>query len=86
MTITGKIAAEKIAAYLHHDISLAALVDWAEQAMLDGEFAEAEMDSLRTVISRLGVADVRAFGLSWEDCEEALKQLGYQARVEVAAV
>ena len=86
MTITKKFAAEKIAAYLHHDISLAALVDWAEQAMLDGEFAEAEMDSLRTVISRLGVADVRAFGLSWEDCEEALKQLGYQARVEVAAV
>jgi hypothetical protein len=54
--------------------------------MLDGDFAEAEIDSLRLVISRLGVADVRAFGLSWEDCEETLRKLGYQARVEVAAV
>jgi hypothetical protein len=37
------------------------------------------------VISRLGVADVRAFGLAWEDCEDLLKKLGYAARVEVVA-
>ena len=42
------------------------------------------MNVLRTVIARLGVADVRAFGLTWDDCEEALRQLGYSARVDIA--
>ena len=50
--------------------------------MMEGEFDEQDMDVLRTVIARLGVADLRAFGLTWDDCEEALRQLGYSARVE----
>jgi tellurite resistance protein len=83
MTITKQTVADKIAAYLHHDISLAQLVDWAECAVMDGEFAEREMEALRTVVSRLGVADVRAFGLTWEDCEGLLKQLGYATRADV---
>ena len=41
------------------------------------------MDALRTVVARLGVSDVRAFGLTWEDCEQMLGQLGYSARVEI---
>jgi hypothetical protein len=28
---------------------------------------------------------VRAFGLTWEDCEQLLRQLGYSARVEIVA-
>jgi cobyrinic acid a,c-diamide synthase len=85
MTITKQTVADKIAAYLHHEISLAQLVDWAENAMMDGEFSEREMSALRGVVSRLGVADVRAFGLSWEDCEQFLQKLGYAARVDVVA-
>ena len=85
MTITKQIVAARIAAYLHHEISLVQLVDWAENVMMDGEFAEADMLPLRIVISRLGVADVRAFGLAWEDCEQLLQQLGYTARVDVVA-
>ena len=84
MTITKETVASKIAAYLHHEITLAELVDWAESAMMDGEFSEREMTALRDVVSRLGVADVRAFGLSWEDCEQFLHKLGYAARVDVA--
>jgi len=38
MTITRKTVADKLAAYLHHRLSLAQLVDWAEQAMMDGDF------------------------------------------------
>lgn len=83
MTITKQTVASKIAAYLHHEISLAELVDWAENAIMEGEFAEADMPALRAVVSRLGVADVRAFGLTWEDCEQLLRQLGYAARVDV---
>lgn len=53
--------------------------------MLDGEFAEEDATALRQVVSRLGVADVRAFGLTWEDCESLLRRLGYAARVDVVA-
>jgi hypothetical protein len=86
MIITKKTVADQIAAYLHHDMTLAQLVDWAENAMLDGEFAEADAQTLSTVIARLGVSDVRAFGLAWEDCETLLRQLGFATRVEVVAV
>ena len=82
--ITKQTVAEKIAAYLQHSITLDQLVDWAENAMMDGEFDEHEIDTLRTVVARLGVADVRAFGLTWDDCEQALRQLGYSARVDIA--
>ena len=83
MPITKQTVAHKIAAYLHHEIALAQLVDWAENALMDAEFAEQHAATLSAVISRLGVADVRAFGLTWEDCEGLLRQLGYAARVDV---
>lgn len=85
MTITKQTVADKIAAYLHHEISLAELVDWAERAMMEGEFEESSASVLSGVIGRLGVADVRAFGLAWEDFEQMLRQLGYSSRVEIFA-
>ena len=83
MLITKKIVADKIAAYLHHDITLAQLVDWAEHAILEDEFEEDGLAAIRSAVSRLGVADVRAFGFAWEDCEELLGQLGFSARVSI---
>ena len=85
MTITKQTVADKIAAYLHHEMTLAQLVDWSEQALLDGELAERDAQTVSTVIARLGVADVRAFGLAWEDCEELLQKLGFAPRIEVVA-
>lgn len=85
MVITKQTVADKIAAYLRHDISLAELVSWAEEAMMEGEFAEIDRDAVSGVVSRLGLADVRAFGLAWEDCEQLLRQLGYAARVDIVA-
>jgi cobyrinic acid a,c-diamide synthase len=86
MTITKQIVADKIAAYLHHEVAVAQLADWAEQAMMDGEFDECDAKTLSAVVARLGVADVRAFGLAWEDCVELLRQLGFSPRVEVIQV
>jgi hypothetical protein len=83
MLITKKIVADKIAAYLHHDITLVQLVDWAEHALMEDEFEENGLAAIRFAVSRLGVADVRAFGLTWEDCEELLSQLGFSARVSI---
>ena len=85
MAITKKTVADQLAAYLHHKLTLAQLVDWSERAMLDGEFAEHDVETLAFVIARLGVADVRVFGLTWEDCEELLRRLGFAPRVEVVA-
>ncbi len=83
MRITKQAVADKIGAYLHHEVTLAQLVDWAEKALMEGEFAKRDASTLSAVVSRLGVADVRAFGLAWEDCEQLLKQLGFAAHVQV---
>lgn len=83
MLITKQTVAEKIGAHLRHAITLAELVDWAEQAVMDGELEERDAPMLTKVIARLGVADVRAFGLTWEDSEDLLKQLGYSAHVNI---
>ena len=85
MTITKQTVADKIAAYLHHEITPAQLVDWAERALMDGELAECDAATISAVIARIGVADVRAFGLAWDDCEQLLHQLGFSPRVEVVA-
>jgi cobyrinic acid a,c-diamide synthase len=85
MTVTKQTVADKIAAYLRHDISLAELVSWAEKTMIEGEFAEPDVGVISDSVARLGVADVRAFGLTWEDCEQLLRQLGYAARVDIVA-
>ena len=85
MLITKETAAGKLADYLRHEISLAQLVDWAENAIMEAEFPERDASILSDVISRLGVADLRAFGLTWEDCKELLHKLGFSPRVEVIA-
>lgn len=83
--ITCKTVAEKLAAHLRHDLSLDSLVAWAESAMMDGEFDPANLPTIRDAVARIGVADVRAFGLTWEDCEQLLAQLGYSAQVSIVA-
>ena len=83
--ITTKRVAEKLKAYLRHELDLSALVDWAEQAMLDAEFEPTHHDEIRDVVSRLGLANVKSFALTWDDIERFLAQLGYEARVEVVA-
>ena len=83
MIITKQTVADQIAAYLRHGITQAQLVDWAENALMEGEFDEKDAATISAVVARLGVADVRAFGLTWADCEELLAQLGFSARIEI---
>jgi len=71
--ITRQMVADKLAAYLRHDLSLAGLVTWAEASMMDREFEPQHFTTIRDVVARLGVADVRTFGLTWDDCEQLLK-------------
>jgi cobyrinic acid a,c-diamide synthase len=80
MQITRQIVADQLSAYLHRQVSLAELVDWSERQIMDGEF---ESTAVRDAVARLGVADVRAFGLTWDDCQRLLHELGFEARVHI---
>lgn len=85
MKVTCQLAARKIQAYLKGRLDADELVEWAEHAMLEGDFAAADAAVLRKVVPRLGVADVRAFGLEWADCAQLLRHLGFRARIDVVA-
>lgn len=85
MIVTRETVARHLTDYLSHRISLEQLVSWAEDAMQEGELDEQNLEAIRDVLARLGLADVRAFGLTWEECEAGLRRLGYQVRVEVTA-
>jgi hypothetical protein len=84
MKVTRREVAQRIIDYLCHRIALVELVDWAECAMMEGDFDERDTETLRYVVSRLGLADVRAFGMTWEDCEDFLSRLGYRVSVAVS--
>jgi hypothetical protein len=83
--VTRELVAEKLGAYLRHDLSLAALVDWAESALMSNDFDPTHLTTIRDAIARIGTADVRTFGLAWEDCEQLLSRLGYSAQVSIVA-
>lgn len=70
----------QITAYLEGRISLAELVDWAEELVMIGfEANPAETE----IIYRLGVADAENFELSWEALAAMLKKLGYKVHLEL---
>jgi hypothetical protein len=81
--ITRESVATQLRDYLQHRITRSALVDWAERALMEEEFDERDLETIRDVTARLGLSDVREFGLTWEDCEGYLARLGYRAEVDV---
>lgn len=85
MKITRCVVADEIADYLYGKVTQADLVDWAERAMMDADFEEADANLLTDIVGRLGLADVAEFGLRWQDCEEFLRRLGYRAKVTVSS-
>ncbi len=82
MKITRQTVAEQLGEYLRRRVSLEQLVAWAEAQVMEGDFESA---AVRDAVARLGVADVRAFGLTWEDCERLLRDLGFTAHVDIVA-
>ena len=72
--------------YLQHKTSLNDLVEWAEIAFMDGDIQGEDPDVVRDILAKLGLADVKAFGLFWEDCNEFMRRLGYELRVDAGLV
>jgi len=73
--ITSMDVVSQLTGHVKHEVTVDELVGWAEEAMMDAEFDEDGFEVIRDIVGRLGVADVRAFGLTWEDCEGFLGQL-----------
>lgn len=83
MTVRRQDVVNKLLDYLNQRIALSDLVDWAENVIMEGEFEESDRETLRDIVSRLGLADVKAFNLTRDDCEEYLRQLGYQPNTPI---
>jgi hypothetical protein len=52
--MTRETIALTLAAYFHHELSLNDLVDWAQMAMMEGEFEDVDHDAIRNAVTRLG--------------------------------
>ncbi len=83
--ITRTHLVEKILAYLNEEISLAALVDWAEDVVgLEDVGPDEDIDLLMDILMYLAAADSPAFPLGWDVSVEFLRRLGVSVRVQAA--
>jgi ABC-type enterochelin transport system ATPase subunit len=86
MIITKQILAVKLLSYLQHKITLSDLVNWAEEAFMEGNIQDEDPEIIRDILGRLGLADVKEFGLFWDDCNSYMKKLGYELKIDAGLV
>lgn len=86
MIITKQQLAVNMLNYLQHKSTLNELVDWAESAMMEGDLQGDDQELVRDILARLGLADVKTFGLFWEDCDEMMRKLGYVLKIDAGLV
>jgi len=84
--ITKKTIADKLLAYLQHQLSLEGLTDWAEQSLRDASYEDDNLHTIRNVLAQLGLADVKSFGLEWRDCEIIMGKLGFKLEVNALEI
>jgi hypothetical protein len=65
---------------------LAALVSWSEEMMQEADLDGKDFELIRDILGRIGLADVREFGLTWDDSYEYLHRLGFDVKVELLEV
>lgn len=82
MLVNKELVRHQLLAYLNQRITRMELVNWAENTLCSGELDTHDIETISDILARLGLADVREFGLSWEDCSTLLARLGYQLQVE----
>lgn len=82
--ITRETTANKILAFLQHKISQKELVNWAENAINEEKLEQNNEKLLMQILGSLGLNDVKAFGLTWEDYEIFMQKLGYEIKVEAS--
>jgi hypothetical protein len=86
MFVTRKTLGDMLIKYINRTIDLSALIDWAEEMIREAAFEEGSFEIIRDILARIGLADVREFGLTWDDCYDYLHRLGYDVKVELLEV
>jgi len=79
--ITRKDISEKFDSYLQHRLTLNELVNWCKDALLHNNFEDDHTHKIRNILAQIGSADVKSFGLNWEDFEEIMHKLGYTLQI-----
>ncbi len=80
--ITKQVVSEKLLSYLNQEITLAELVDWAENCFVVGGFGpDEDIPVVRDIVMYLAGADTTAFPLTWDMCLDFMKQLGAPVKV-----
>jgi hypothetical protein len=83
MKVSKENIVNEILSYLNRSISLEQMVDWAENMIREAEYDEKDFELIKEILGRLGLADVKEFGLSWDDCYDYLSRMGYQVKVSI---
>jgi hypothetical protein len=83
MIVTKRDIMEMLLKYINRKIDLHILADWAEEAIKEADFETENFELVRDIVSRIGLSDVREFGLTWDDCYDYLRRLGYAVKVEL---
>jgi ABC-type enterochelin transport system ATPase subunit len=86
MIITKQQLAVNMLNYLQHKTTLSDLVEWAESAFMEGEIQGEDTEVVRDILARLGLADVKVFGLFWEGCDYIMRRLGYVLKINAGRV
>lgn len=82
MEITRAVVSDKLLAYLNREISLDALVDWAENTFIDDTLApDADINLLNDILLFLAAADTSRFPLTWDICAAFMERLGTPVQV-----
>ncbi|MGB9714819.1 MAG: hypothetical protein ACPL1G_00175 [Thermodesulfovibrionales bacterium] len=86
MLVTRKILVEMLLKYINRTIALSNLIDWVKEMIKEADYEEGSFELIRDILARIGLADVREFGLTWDDCYDFFKRLGYNVKIELSEV
>ncbi len=81
--ITKETVKQRIQDYLLLKISLRSLVEWAEDSFMQAEFDEKDATILSDILSKIGVSNVKIFGIQWHEWNDFLSTLGYEVKIEL---
>ncbi|RPI95657.1 MAG: hypothetical protein EHM39_11605 [Chloroflexi bacterium] len=80
--ITRKHVSAKLLAYFNNAITLADLVNWAENSLVEGGFGpDDDTDMLMDIVIYLAGSDTQYFPLTWEMCQDFMQRLGTPVKV-----
>lgn len=86
MIITKQLLAMNLLSYLQHKARIIDLVNWAEDAVMEGDIQGGGPEVVREILAKLGLVDVKAFGLLWDDGYEYMQKLGYVLKIDAGLV